>query len=58
VDFARDRKDAAFLICAESGSADYLMTGDRDFEDAPTLSRTAIVSARQFASAVAPDLLT
>lgn len=57
VDFTRDRKDAAFLICAESGGADYLITGDADFEDAPTLARTAIVSARQFATAVAPELL-
>jgi hypothetical protein len=34
IDFPRDRKDAAFLICAQSGKADYLITGDGDFSEA------------------------
>jgi len=48
VDFPRDKKDAKFLACAISSSADYLITGDKDFEDASFLGTTKIVSVSQF----------
>ena len=49
IDFPRDRKDAPFLVCAASGKADYLITGDGDFSEAQTLVRTRILSVAQFA---------
>jgi putative PIN family toxin of toxin-antitoxin system len=49
IDFPRDRKDAPFLICAESSRADFLITGDGDFSDAPRLTATRICSIQQFA---------
>nr|VFK37918.1 MAG: putative toxin-antitoxin system toxin component, PIN family [Candidatus Kentron sp. SD]VFK42561.1 MAG: putative toxin-antitoxin system toxin component, PIN family [Candidatus Kentron sp. SD]VFK77847.1 MAG: putative toxin-antitoxin system toxin component, PIN family [Candidatus Kentron sp. SD] len=52
MDFPRDRKDAPFLACAASGSADYLITGDRDFTDAQRLVPARIISARGFAEEV------
>ncbi len=58
IDFPRDRKDAPFLVCAQSGKADYLITGDGDFSEARALIPTPIVSVAQFAKAVAPDLLS
>ena len=33
IDFPRDRKDAKFLACAMVSKADFLVTGDRDFEE-------------------------
>ncbi len=48
VDFPRDRKDAKFLACAIASGADYLITGDRDFEDIPDLGITKIVTVSQF----------
>jgi putative PIN family toxin of toxin-antitoxin system len=57
MDFPRDRKDAPFLICAASGKADYLITGDGDFNEAQALLETCIVSVAQFAQAVAPQTL-
>ncbi|MBT8419361.1 MAG: putative toxin-antitoxin system toxin component, PIN family [Gammaproteobacteria bacterium] len=52
IDFSRDRKDAPFLTCAASGSADYLVTGDGDFADAQGLVTTRIISARGFAEEI------
>ena len=49
IELARDRKDSAFLICAASSQADYLVTGDGDFSDAQALVETRIISVRQFA---------
>lgn len=57
LDFPRDRKDALFLVCAASGKADYLITGDGDFSEAQSLLQTRIVSVRQFADIVAPRAL-
>lgn len=57
LDFPRDRKDAPFLICAASGKADYLITGDGDFTEAQALLETRIVSVRQFSEIVAPPAL-
>jgi uncharacterized protein len=48
VDFPRDPKDAKFLACAIQGCADYFVTGDRDFEEAPVGLSTVICSANQF----------
>jgi putative PIN family toxin of toxin-antitoxin system len=47
-DFARDQKDAKFLTCAICSNADYLVTGDKDFDDAPVLDSTKIVTVSQF----------
>ncbi len=52
LDFPRDRKDAPFLICAQSGQADYLITGDGDFSEAQPLIDPRIVSVRQFAGII------
>ncbi len=48
VDFPRDKKDAKFLGCAIASGADYLITGDRDFENIPDLGITKIVTVSQF----------
>ena len=48
VDFPRDQKDAKFLACALVAKADFLITGDRDFEEVDRLSETQIVSVWQF----------
>jgi len=48
VDFPRDRKDAKFLACAIASNADYLVTGDRDFEEIPDLGITQVVTVSQF----------
>ena len=45
VDFPRDPKDAKFLECAIASNADYLVTGDRDFDDISNLQNTQVVSA-------------
>ena len=58
IEFNRDRKDASFLICAASGKADYLVTGDADFNEAQTLIETQIVSVSEFARKVAPEILS
>lgn len=46
--FPRDRKDAKFLDCAAAARADYLITGDRDFESAPPGFTTKIISVSDF----------
>lgn len=48
VDFPRDRKDAKFLECAIATEADFLITGDTDFNEAQSLIDTAIVSVALF----------
>ncbi len=48
VDFPRDQKDAKFLACAFATHADYLVTGDHDFEEAQRYGRTVIISVSQF----------
>ena len=48
VDFPRDRKDAKFLACAIAANTDFLITGDRDFEDVQMLENTTILSVRDF----------
>ena len=47
--FPRDRKDEKFLACAIDGDVDFLITGDRDFEEMQTLlPKTIIVSVAVF----------
>ncbi|QYX33645.1 putative toxin-antitoxin system toxin component, PIN family [Sphaerospermopsis torques-reginae] len=48
VDFARDRKDEKFLACAVAAEADFLITGDSDFNQAQNLVNTTIVSVSTF----------
>ncbi len=47
-DFPRDPKDAPFIACALAGSADFLVTGDKDFEEAQKLMDTTIISVGAF----------
>jgi uncharacterized protein len=48
VQFPRDQKDAMFLACAISSSADYFVTGDRDFKEAKRIENTTILSVSMF----------
>ena len=48
VDFPRDQKDAKFLACALSNNADFLITGDGDFEEAYKIINTTILSISIF----------
>jgi uncharacterized protein len=48
IDFPRDRKDAKFLACAMAAEADFLITGDSDFNQAQTLVNTTIISVSLF----------
>jgi len=48
LDFPRDQKDAKFLACAIAGSANFLITGDKDFTEAPKILDTIIISISDF----------
>lgn len=48
IDFPRDRKDTRFIACAIAANTDFLITGDRDFEDVQMLENTTILSVRDF----------
>ncbi|MEH2301940.1 putative toxin-antitoxin system toxin component, PIN family [Nostoc sp.] len=48
VDFSRDKKDAKFLACAMAAEANFLITGDSDFNQAQTLVNTTIISVSLF----------
>ena len=48
VDFPRDQKDAKFLACALSARADYLVTGDKDFQEAHKAGVTTVISVSEF----------
>jgi putative PIN family toxin of toxin-antitoxin system len=50
VEFARDPSDAPFLACAIQAGVDFLITGDRDFEQVRLIGNTKIVSAARFKS--------
>lgn len=52
IDFPRDQKDAKFLECAVAASADYLITGDKDFTEARKMVNTTIISVSQFKNLV------
>lgn len=46
--FPRDPKDSKLINCARLCDADFLITGDRDFEEAPKLPNTKILSVSLF----------
>jgi putative PIN family toxin of toxin-antitoxin system len=48
IHFLRDQKDAKFLACALSCEADYLVTGDGDFDEAHKMVNTTIISVSTF----------
>lgn len=48
IDFPRDQKDAKFLACAKSSNAEFLITGDKDFEDAYKMGVTNVISVKEF----------
>jgi uncharacterized protein len=48
IEFPRDVKDAKFLACAFFSEADYLITGDKDFEEAYKFGATTIISVTEF----------
>ena len=48
IDFPRDQKDAKFLACSLSSNAEYLITGDKDFEDAHKMGVTTVISVAEF----------
>jgi len=48
LNFPRDQKDSMFLACALAAEADYLITGDRDFNEARKMVNTIILSVSQF----------
>jgi|GEM_PF-3404447 len=47
--FPRDPKDSMFLTAANATDAEFLLTGDKDFQDARRLSATRIVTVADFA---------
>ncbi|MBE7515125.1 MAG: putative toxin-antitoxin system toxin component, PIN family [Chloracidobacterium sp.] len=53
VDFQRDRTDTIFLECAIAAEAKYLVSGDKDLEDAVDLVETTIIDVSQFMALVA-----
>lgn len=57
IDFPRDPKDTPFLACATWSHADFLITGDHDFSEAPNQITSQIVNVRQFVEIVQPALL-
>lgn len=48
VDFDRDPKDAKLIECAIAADADFLITGDRDFEEIKEIGDTLIISVSLF----------
>ena len=48
IDFPRDQKDAKFLACSIFSNAEYLITGDKDFEDAHKMGVTTVISVAEF----------
>jgi putative PIN family toxin of toxin-antitoxin system len=46
--FPRDQEDAKFLTCAMAAQAHYLVTGDRDFEEAYKIGITTVLSVSLF----------
>ena len=53
-DFPRDQKDAKFLACALASEADFLLTGDRDFEDAKDFQNVKSISVGSFVARFCP----
>jgi len=57
INFPQDPKDAKFLACALAAHAEWLITGDRDFQHAKRMVHTTIVSVSMFKKLVC-DALT
>ncbi|MFM7580960.1 MAG: putative toxin-antitoxin system toxin component, PIN family [Microcystaceae cyanobacterium] len=55
IDFSRDQKDAKFLACAIAGSANFLITGDKDFTEAQKILDTIIISVSEFNRLIIPN---
>ncbi|MEB3227605.1 MAG: putative toxin-antitoxin system toxin component, PIN family [Synechocystis sp.] len=55
IDFPRDQKDAKFLACAIAGSANFLITGDKDFTEAQKILDTIIISVGDFNRLIIPN---
>ncbi len=55
IEFPRDRADAKFLACALFTDAEWLVTGDKDFEEAKKLVNTTILSAALFKKLVCEE---
>lgn len=53
----RDETDAKFLACALASDADFLVTGDRDFDQARKIGRAKIISVGLFHELVCRPLL-
>ncbi|MEN9575885.1 MAG: hypothetical protein RL514_3740 [Verrucomicrobiota bacterium] len=49
-EFLRDPKDAKFIACVLASEADYLLTGDRDFEAATDFPGVRTIGVSQFVS--------
>lgn len=48
IDFPRDPKDAKFIALAMVSEADFLITGDKDFDEVTELGKTVIISVSLF----------
>jgi putative PIN family toxin of toxin-antitoxin system len=48
IDFPRDQKDVIFLECSIASQADFLITGDTDFEEALKFGGVKIISVSMF----------
>ena len=46
--FSRDQKDSIFINCALASNADFLISGDRDFENFQFKNNTKIISVSSF----------
>lgn len=57
INFPRDQKDAKFLACAIAGSANFFITGDKDFSEAQKIVDTVIISANDFERIVCQGIL-
>lgn len=54
VNFPRDQKDAKFIACVLASKADFLLTGDRDFEEAKDFPNVKIMSVGRFVAEFCP----
>ncbi|PSF33916.1 putative toxin-antitoxin system toxin component, PIN family [Aphanothece hegewaldii CCALA 016] len=48
IDFPRDVKDAKFLACVIAAEADFLITGDKDFDEVQKIGKATIISVSLF----------
>ncbi|CAD5957475.1 nucleotide binding protein, PINc [Planktothrix agardhii CCAP 1459/11A] len=48
INFPRDPKDAKFLALARASQADFLITGDKDFDEVKEIGKTVIISVYYF----------